>query len=32
MSVNGWICGFVREALGMSEEEWKQAVEEQGEA
>ena len=32
MSVNGWICAFVREALGMSEEEWKQTVDEPGDA
>ena len=29
MSVNGWICGYIREAAGMSEEEWKRATDEQ---
>ena len=32
LSVNGWVCGFIREALGMNEEEWKQTEEEMGEA
>ena len=32
MSVNGWICGYIREAAGMSEEEWKRSADEQGDA
>lgn len=32
LSVNGWVCGFIREALGMTEEEWKKAEDEMGEA
>lgn len=32
MSVNGWICGLLREAIGMNEKEWKQMSDEPGEA